>query len=91
MLKKLVVLGTGSRLIAVLPFLGQQQPFHFAFASQRGSPFFTAPLVDPLQNLQNPLQSLPNPLQSRSQLSSFRHGMPGNCQSKQFLYKIFSL
>ncbi|XP_011497023.1 PREDICTED: runt-related transcription factor 1-like [Ceratosolen solmsi marchali] len=60
----------------------QQQPFHaFAFASQRGGPFFTSPLVDPLQPLPNPLQPLPNPLQSRDPLSSFRHAMPGNCQN----------
>ncbi|XP_016841563.1 runt-related transcription factor 1 isoform X2 [Nasonia vitripennis] len=66
----------------MLTFLGQQQPFHpFAFASQRGGPFFASPLVDPLQPLPNPLQSLPNPLQPRDPLSSFRHAMPGNCQN----------
>lgn len=74
---------TGARLIAVLSLLGQQQQFHaFAFASQRGGPFFASPLVDPLQPLPNPLQPLPNPLQPRDPLSSFRHAMPGNCQSK---------
>lgn len=74
---------TGARLIAVLSLLGQQRQFHaFAFASQRGGPFFASPLVDPLQPLPNPLQPLPNPLQSRDPLPSFRHAMPGNCQSK---------
>jgi len=74
---------TGARLIAVLSLLGQQQQFHaFAFASQRGGPFFASPLVDPLQPLPNPLQPLPNPLQPRDPLSSFRHAMPGNCQSE---------
>ncbi|XP_061940727.1 protein lozenge-like isoform X9 [Apis cerana] len=59
----------------------QQQQFHaFAFASQRGGPFFASPLVDPLQPLPNPLQPLPNPLQPRDPLSSFRHAMPANCQ-----------
>jgi hypothetical protein len=79
----------GARLIAVLPFLGQQQPFHaFAFASQRGSPFFASPLVDPLQPLPNPLQPLTNPLQPRDPLSSFRHAMPGNCQSEYIYFFI---
>ncbi|XP_029680677.1 runt-related transcription factor 3-like [Formica exsecta] len=65
----------------------QQQQFHaFAFASQRGGPFFASPLVDPLQPLPNPLQPLPNPLQPRDPLSSFRHAMPGNCQSKFIIY-----
>ncbi|CAL7933330.1 unnamed protein product [Xylocopa violacea] len=65
----------------LLSLLGQQQQFHaFAFASQRGGPFFASPLVDPLQPLPNPLQPLPNPLQPRDPLSSFRHAMPGNCQ-----------
>ncbi|KAK2577182.1 hypothetical protein KPH14_003338 [Odynerus spinipes] len=65
----------------MLSLLGQQQQFHaFAFASQRGAPFFASPLVDPLQSLPNPLQPLPNPLQPRDPLSSFRHAMPGNCQ-----------
>ncbi|XP_014207903.2 runt-related transcription factor 3-like [Copidosoma floridanum] len=60
----------------------QQQPFHaFAFASQRGGPFFASPLVDPLQPLPNPLQPLPSSLQPRDPLSSFRHAMPGNCQN----------
>ncbi|XP_034951558.1 runt-related transcription factor 1-like [Chelonus insularis] len=59
-----------------------QQQFHaFAFASQRGTPFFASPLVDSLQPLPNPLQPLPNPLQPRDPLSSFRHAMPGNCQN----------
>ncbi|KOX79568.1 hypothetical protein WN51_02834 [Melipona quadrifasciata] len=78
---------TGARLIAVLSLLGQQQQFHaFAFASQRGGPFFASPLVDPLQPLPNPLQPLPNPLQPRDPLSSFRHAMPGNCQSRKDEY-----
>ncbi|XP_061940726.1 protein lozenge-like isoform X8 [Apis cerana] len=65
----------------MLSLLGQQQQFHaFAFASQRGGPFFASPLVDPLQPLPNPLQPLPNPLQPRDPLSSFRHAMPANCQ-----------
>ncbi|XP_006564936.1 protein lozenge-like isoform X7 [Apis cerana] len=65
----------------LLSLLGQQQQFHaFAFASQRGGPFFASPLVDPLQPLPNPLQPLPNPLQPRDPLSSFRHAMPANCQ-----------
>ncbi|KAJ8686714.1 hypothetical protein QAD02_022508, partial [Eretmocerus hayati] len=65
----------------LLPFLGQQQPFHaFAFASQRGGAFFASPL-DPLPTLPNPLQPLPNALQPRDPLSSFRHAMPGNCQN----------
>ncbi|XP_043279950.1 runt-related transcription factor 3-like isoform X2 [Venturia canescens] len=59
-----------------------QQQFHaFAFASQRGTPFFASPLVDSLQPLPNPLQPLPNSLQPRDPLSSFRHAMPGNCQN----------
>ncbi|XP_074107345.1 uncharacterized protein LOC141532759 isoform X1 [Cotesia typhae] len=66
----------------MLSFLGHQQQFHaFAFASQRGTPFFASPLVDSLQPLPNPLQPLPNPLQPRDPLSSFRHAMPGNCQN----------
>ncbi|XP_072761161.1 uncharacterized protein [Anoplolepis gracilipes] len=69
----------------LLSLLGQQQQFHaFAFASQRGGPFFASPLVDPLQPLPNPLQPLPNPLQPRDPLSSFRHAMPGNCQKRLF-------
>ncbi|XP_046752866.1 runt-related transcription factor 1-like isoform X2 [Diprion similis] len=60
----------------------QQQQFHaFAFASQRGGPFFASPLVDTLQTLPNPLQPLSNPLQPRDPLSSFRHAMPANCQN----------
>lgn len=83
---------TGSRLIAVLSLLGQQQQFHaFAFASQRGGPFFASPLVDPLQPLPNPLQPLPNPLQPRDPLSSFRHAMPGNCQSKSELSELLTI
>ncbi|XP_044590357.1 runt-related transcription factor 1-like isoform X1 [Cotesia glomerata] len=66
----------------MMSFLGHQQQFHaFAFASQRGTPFFASPLVDSLQPLPNPLQPLPNPLQPRDPLSSFRHAMPGNCQN----------
>ena len=80
-------------MIAVLSLLGQQQQFHaFAFASQRGGPFFASPLVDPLQPLPNPLQPLPNPLQPRDPLSSFRHAMPANCQSKyNFVLSIQAL
>ncbi|KYN14813.1 Protein lozenge [Trachymyrmex cornetzi] len=68
----------------------QQQQFHaFAFASQRGGPFFASPLVDPLQPLPNPLQPLPNPLQPRDPLSSFRHAMPGNCQIETGFTQVF--